>query len=89
MGTCHQCGTTVTEEVGFRTTCPTCQAYLHCCLNCKLYSPAAHNHCLSSTTEPVRDVAGTNFCEEFEFVARAKVEQKQTAKKRFDELFGA
>jgi hypothetical protein len=87
MGTCHSCGTTVEDAVGFRDACPKCSAYLHCCLNCRLYSPSAHNHCLSPTTEPVRDIAGANFCEEFEFVARKKEEAPQ-ARKRFDQLFG-
>jgi hypothetical protein len=53
-----------------------------------LYSPAAHNHCLSPTTEFVRDVGGANFCEEFDFVARKKADAGEGAKKRFDELFG-
>jgi len=89
MGTCHQCGATFTEAVRYRETCPDCSAYLHCCLNCRLYSPSANNHCLSSTTEPVRDVAAANFCDEFEFVARAKAgEGGTTAKSKFDELFG-
>jgi hypothetical protein len=88
MGTCHQCGTTITDAVGFRDTCPQCRAYLHCCLNCRLYSPAAHNHCLSPTTEFVGDVGGANFCEEFDFVARKKADAGEGAKKRFDELFG-
>ena len=88
MGTCHHCGATVTEAVGFRASCPSCHAYLHCCLNCRLYSPNAHNHCLSSTTEYVRDVAGANFCEEFDFTARKKTDAGQEAQKRFDQLFG-
>ncbi len=88
MGTCHQCGAPFTEAVGFRAVCPACSAYLHCCLTCRLYSPSAHNHCLSPTTEPVRDVEAANFCEEFEFVARAKAGDAGPAKKRFDQLFG-
>ena len=88
MGTCHQCGETITDAVGFRATCPKCQAYLHCCVNCRLYSPSSHNHCLSSTTEYVRDVEGANFCEEFEFVARAKAGEPSQAKNQFDRLFG-
>src|SRR5207245_2580008 len=86
MGTCHSCGAVITEAVGFRATCPNCQAYLHCCLNCRLYSPGSHNHCLSLTTEYVGDVAGGNFCEEFEFTSRAKAADiKQAAKKKFDD----
>ena len=88
MGTCHQCGATITDAVRFRDTCPSCQAYLHCCLNCRLYSPGAHNHCLSPTTEHVGDVAAANFCEEFEFVARKKGAADDAAKRKFDQLFG-
>jgi hypothetical protein len=89
MGTCHSCGTSIADAVHFRDTCPTCQAFLHCCLNCRLYSAGSHNHCLSPTTEFVGDVAGINFCDEFEFTARAKAAAAaQSAKKKFDQLFG-
>ena len=88
MGACHQCGEVITDTVGFRAICPKCQAYLHACLNCRLYSPSSNNHCLSSTTEPVRDVAGANFCEEFEFTARAKSHEPTPTKSKFDRLFG-
>jgi hypothetical protein len=89
MGTCHACGTSITEAVGFRDVCPKCNAYLHCCLNCRLYSPSAHNHCLSPTTEAVRDVEVANFCEEFEFTARAKAGGAAAeGKRKFDQLFG-
>lgn len=88
-GTCHSCGEVINDTVGVRDTCPKCHAYLHCCMNCRLYSPSSHNHCLSPTTEYVGDVAGANFCEEFEFTARGKAaEAGQSAKKKFDELFG-
>jgi hypothetical protein len=88
MGTCHKCGTTVTDAVGFRATCPSCQAYLHCCLNCRLYSASAPNHCLSRTTEYVRDVEVGNFCEEFEFTTRKPAQGQASPKSKFDKLFG-
>jgi len=89
MGACHSCGEEITEAVRLRDTCPKCQAYLHCCLNCRLYSPGSHNHCLSHTTEFVADVAGANFCDEFEFTSRKSADAaKQSAKKKFDDLFG-
>jgi hypothetical protein len=89
MAVCHQCGAAVEGPVGFRATCPACLAYLHCCLNCRLYSPSAHNHCLSPTTEPVRDVAAANFCEEFDpSSARKGASAQPPAKDRFDQLFG-
>jgi hypothetical protein len=88
MGTCHKCGTVVTEAVHFRDTCPSCQAFLHSCLNCRLYSPSAPNHCLSRTTEFVRDVEIGNFCEEFEFTSRKSSGEGPTPKSKFDQLFG-
>ena len=88
MGTCHQCGEIITDAVGFRDTCPKCHAYLHCCVNCRLYSPSSHNHCLSPTTEYVRDVEGANFCEEFDFTARAQSGGQKPTKSKFDQLFG-
>jgi hypothetical protein len=88
MPACHQCGAPYETPVGFRDTCESCHAYLHCCLNCRLYSPSAHNHCLSPTTESVRDVAATNFCEEFEPSKARKSVEPPPAKKRFDQLFG-
>jgi hypothetical protein len=89
VGTCHQCGTEITDRVGVHATCPSCQAYLHCCLNCRLYSPGAHNHCLSPTTEDVADVAQANFCEEFEFTARKKApNMSDEGRRRFEGLFG-
>ena len=89
MGTCHSCGIVIADAVRYRDTCPKCEAFLHCCLNCRLYSPGSHNHCLSPTTEMVGDVAAINFCDEFEFTSRAKSgDVGQAAKKKFDELFG-
>jgi hypothetical protein len=90
MGACHRCGTAYDDKVGFRDTCPKCLAYLHCCLNCRLYSPSASNHCLSRTTEPVSDTAAANFCEEFEFTVptRAGQQAAQAARRKFDQLFG-
>lgn len=89
MPTCPQCGTPAEGPVGFRAACSTCHAYLHSCVNCRLYSPASHNHCLSATTEYVRDVEAGNFCEEFDPTAPAKkAEGPPAAKSRFDQLFG-
>jgi hypothetical protein len=87
--TCHACGTQVEGRVGVRDTCPSCHAYLHCCRNCKLYSPSSHNHCLSLTTEYVTDEAGSNFCEEFEgATGKPAKHSPESGKSRFDQLFG-
>jgi hypothetical protein len=86
---CHSCGAPITDAVGCRAVCPRCNAYLHCCLNCRLYSPSAHNHCLSSTTEYVRDASAGNFCDEFELqTSKPASQQAPSAKSKFDQLFG-
>jgi hypothetical protein len=89
MPTCPKCGAAVEGPIGFRETCPSCHAYLHTCVNCRLYSPSSHNHCLSSTTEYVRDVEAGNFCDEFEpTTAKKKDAGSSASKSRFDQLFG-
>ena len=80
----------VEGSIGFHSVCTACHAYLHCCVNCRLYSPNSHNHCLSSTTEYVRDVEAGNFCEEFDPAAAAtkKIKDASTAADKFKRLFG-
>jgi hypothetical protein len=89
MPTCPRCSAPVEEPIGFHSVCTACHAYLHSCVNCRLYSPSSHNHCLSSTTEYVRDVEAGNFCEEFDPAkARQTANADKTAKDRFNQLFG-
>ncbi len=70
MRLCYNCGARLPERerVPFKELCPKCDAFLHCCRNCRLYDPHAHNHCRSHTTEFVSDVERGNFCEEFAFL---------------------
>lgn len=90
---CHACEASFPAEsrAGFRDACPQCNAYLHCCLNCRLYDPYAHHQCRSSTTEFVQDKQKSNFCEEFEWLSApggqgpGKGKQDKT---KFDKLFG-
>jgi hypothetical protein len=89
MPTCHRCGAAADEPIGFHAVCAACHAYLHSCVNCRLYSPNLHNHCLSSTTEYVRDVEAGNFCEEFDTAKAGKAANAdKDAKNRFNQLFG-
>jgi predicted RNA-binding Zn-ribbon protein involved in translation (DUF1610 family) len=69
MRICYNCGAEIAprERVPFKELCPKCDAFLHCCKNCRLYSAEAHNHCLSHTTEYVPDVERGNFCDEYAF----------------------
>ena len=104
MRRCFSCGSELRnrERVPFKELCPTCEAFLHCCRNCRLYSADAHNHCLSLTTEVVPDVERGNYCDEFAFreidePERAKssgpkendepASRALSARERFDALF--
>ena len=88
MRTCFNCGAELPgrERVPFKELCPKCDAFLHCCKNCRLYSPDAHNHCLSLTTELVRDIERGNYCDEFEF---RQTEVEKPAKDRSAESHAA
>jgi predicted RNA-binding Zn-ribbon protein involved in translation (DUF1610 family) len=68
MHVCYNCGAElhVRRRVPFKELCPNCDAFIHCCRNCRLYDPTAHHHCISHTTEFVPDVERSNYCDEFE-----------------------
>ena len=84
MRLCYQCGTELPERqrVPFKELCPHCDAFLHCCRNCRLNSPDAHNHCLSRTTEYVADVERGNYCDEFDFRQTAAPESSAQTDRR-------
>jgi hypothetical protein len=48
------------------TRCPSCDAYLHACVQCRFHEPTLHNQCLEPEAEFVRDRQKANFCEFFE-----------------------
>lgn len=96
MKRCHKCGTEWVSEKkqpGAREFCPKCNAYLHCCLNCRFHDPALHNECQIPGTEWVGDRAGANFCDEFEFRdttpgVDTSAPKKEKARQSLDALFG-
>ena len=96
MRRCHNCGAEWDRRrtPGFKERCERCDAYLRCCLNCRLYDPHASEQCRSSTTEPVRDKDRPSFCEEFEFAERSgdepdeRPKRSDAAREKFDRLFG-
>jgi len=65
---CPKCGAEleIKGPIGFREECPECAAFMHTCVNCRLFDAPA-GVCRSPTTEAVRDRTEINFCEEFEF----------------------
>ena len=54
------------EQPGFRETCPTCDSWLHSCLNCRLYNPKS-DRCSSITAECTGERESLNYCEEFQY----------------------
>ncbi len=50
------------ERVGFRDTCPACDAWLHSCVNCAFWSDG---QCREPSAEKVKDPEGQNYCEWF------------------------
>ena len=93
---CHKCNTpweSDKRQPGFKETCTGCDAYLHCCKNCRYHVPSAHNQCYIPNTEYVANRAGLNFCEEFEFgegaaKPTANVQKQEAARNKLDALFG-
>jgi hypothetical protein len=66
---CFKCGTpypVTVDRIGRTAACPKCDADLHCCRNCRHYSPAAHNACAEPKAEWVREKDRSNFCDYFE-----------------------
>ena len=59
---CANCGseTGIIERVGFRQTCPSCDAWLHSCVNCRFWSGSG---CMEPSADKVGDTEGANFCE--------------------------
>lgn len=92
MQRCFNCQSElqIKETPGRRDTCPRCGADLHCCFNCRFYSPTASQQCLIPTVEPVKNKNTSNFCDEFkfrEFQEQTPSSNAEKARKRLDDLF--
>lgn len=101
---CWKCGTVLdfAPPVSRSQECPSCGAYVRCCLNCKFYEKGAPYDCRESIEEPVRDKESSCFCAWFSLnpsaggifsasPARLKAEHvsaSQKAKAAFNSLFG-
>jgi len=88
---CHNCGREVgpTERIGRRDACLGCAADLHCCRNCRFYSPGAHNDCHEPQAERQVDKQAGNFCDFFSFADTAPAAPRPVADPRaaLDRLF--
>ena len=93
---CHFCkGEIVIKDRVARTAeCPSCNADVHCCLNCANYDTSASNRCREPLAEWVSDRERANFCDYYRpnqmaVPARAKGQSGplDEARSAFENLF--
>lgn len=90
--TCYGCGKPLRIDgpVGRRTTCPTCDADLHTCFNCKHYDESAAHQCREPHAEHIVDKDQSNACDLFQLgdgAARRRGSSK-AARDQLHALFG-
>ena len=90
---CALCKKALLSDTFFsrRSTCPSCGADLHICLNCRFFSETSHNKCLEPKAEFQRTRDRANFCDFFQFrqdqTAGSPEKEKEAARKKLDDLF--
>ncbi len=80
MTKCWKCNKEIEDlpkKIPFRETCPHCNAYLHCCKNCKFFAPGRANQCMIPGTDPISDRETVNYCEEYQLKPDGPVIQKK------------
>lgn len=93
---CWKCKKEINLENGIyrSSTCSFCGADLHCCRQCKFYSPGSHYDCREVQAELVKDKERANFCDYFsasnKFSGGTDQSDDKAAKARdaFNALFG-
>lgn len=65
---CHSCGRSSQriEVIEAETTCPYCEAALHCCRLCVNFDSAAPKQCRAQIEEAVGDKTKANHCEQYQ-----------------------
>ena len=90
--TCYGCGGTprIDGPVGRRTTCPTCDADLHSCINCRHYDESAAHQCREPHADHIVEKEQSNACDLFQLGdgASRRRGSSKTAKDRLRALFG-
>jgi hypothetical protein len=90
--TCYRCGATLRIDgpVGRRTTCPDCDADLHCCFDCKFYDESSAHECREPHADHVVDKEASNACELFQLGDGASRRRKgsREARESLGALFG-
>lgn len=90
---CHSCGAALHLEgpVGRRRVCPSCDADLHTCMNCRHHDEASPHQCREPHAENVVDKDAGNSCELFQLgdgASRRRGNQGAAARAQLAALFG-
>ena len=90
--TCYGCGAALAFDgpVGRRTTCPECDADLHCCIDCRYHDESAPHECREPHAEHYIDKIASNACDLFQLGDGASRRRKSSraAKDQLRALFG-
>ena len=89
---CHSCKSELKFEgpISRAEVCPSCDADVHCCLNCLNYDPSAHNRCREPHSEWVSDREKGNYCDLFlpnKSLAGGTSKPADDIRRSFDSLF--
>lgn len=93
---CYKCGGELVfdiqygQKVGRRDCCPHCDAFIHCCYNCKFYSPGHPNDCREPTSAYVADREEGNFCHFYTIAEREPISRQEEAEAmaKLERVFG-
>lgn len=88
---CWKCGHEVdmSVKVQRRDSCPSCDADLHVCKNCRFWDPGYHNECRENISYFIRDREKANFCMAFQFKATSDADRAEAddARSKLEALF--
>lgn len=91
---CVKCNTELNDykpgtTVGRTATCPSCDADLHCCVQCQHYDESAYNSCKEPQAERVVEKERSNFCDYFSLGGSQSKSAggKEDTMKKLDDLF--
>ncbi len=62
---CYSCATTLPEGVDWKSNCPKCNAFLHCCKQCAHFEPSTRFQCLKPIPLRIAMKDQKNECELF------------------------
>ena len=62
---CYNCATMLMPDADFASTCPKCQAALHCCKQCSYFDPSTRFQCRKPIPVRISPKDAANECELF------------------------